>query len=372
MTASRDEQWMREALRLARRGEGLTRPNPPVGAIVVRAGKVVGRGYHRRAGGPHAEVYALRQAGSKARGATIFVTLEPCCTWGRTPPCTDAILCAGIRRVVVATTDPNPRHAGRGLTLLRRAGIRVDTGVLAQDARDLLAPFAVSITRKRPRVILKMAVSLDGRIADAHGRSKWITGPAARKAVQDLRRQSDAVLIGATTALRDDPSLLPRPARGRNPYRVIVDTSGRLSPAARVLTDEARHRTIVATTRACPTARQRAYEEQGAQVRLLPSKDEHVSLKALLRGLHRLGVLQVLVEGGGRLAEALLRTGWVDELRWFVAPVVIGNRGIPAMAGKGWTLPRAPRMRIVETCEAGADIMIRAVPARAARSTRTR
>jgi diaminohydroxyphosphoribosylaminopyrimidine deaminase/5-amino-6-(5-phosphoribosylamino)uracil reductase len=309
-------------------------------------------------------VYALRQAGAKAKGATLYITLEPCSTWGRTPPCTDAILAAGIRRVVAATADPNPRHAGRGLALLRRADVEVATGILEREARELLAPFAIAITQKRPRVILKMAVSLDGRIADASGRSRWITGPAARQRVQDLRRQSDVIMIGAATARKDNPSLVPRPARGRSPYRVVVDSSGRLSSTARVLTDEARDRTIIATTTACPSARQTAYRRQGAQVWLLPRSAGRVSLKALLRRLHRMGALQVLVEGGGELAEALLRTGWVDELCWFVAPVVMGGKGIPAIGGKGWPLPRAPRLRVVETRRAGPDVLIRAVPLR--------
>ncbi len=353
---------MREALRLARRGEGLTRPNPPVGAVVIRGGRAVGRGFHRRAGGPHAEVYALRQAGAKASGATLYVTLEPCSTWGRTPPCTEAILAAGIRRVVVATPDPNPRHAGRGLKLLSRAGVQVEAGVLEKEAKELLAPFASAMTKQRPLITLKLAVSMDGKIADASGRSKWITGPAARKMVQDLRRRCDAIMVGAATAGKDNPSLLPRPAGGRKPYRVIVDSTGRLPPASQVLDDEASDRTIVATTARCPAARRAVYEACGARVWCLPAAAGRVSLKALIRKLHGLGVLHVLIEGGGELAAALLRTGWVDELVWFVAPVVIGADGIPAVAGRGWRLDKAPRMEVVETRPVGGDVLIRAVP----------
>jgi diaminohydroxyphosphoribosylaminopyrimidine deaminase/5-amino-6-(5-phosphoribosylamino)uracil reductase len=364
MQAEQDVKWMREALRYARRGEGLTRPNPPVGAVVVRGGHAVGHGFHRRAGGPHAEVLALRQAGTKARGATLYVTLEPCCTWGRTPPCTDAILAAGIRRVVVGTADPNPRHAGRGLRRLKRAGVEIVSGVAGDEAKALIAPFASTMTRHRPFITLKMAVSLDGKIADAAGRSKWITGPAARNVVQDLRRCCDVILVGATTACQDNPSLLPRPARGRMPFRVIVDSTGRLPCSSQVLSDAARRQTIVATTAKCPVARREAYAACGAQVWTLPSSTGRVSLKALMRKLQGLGALHVLVEGGGELTAAFLRTGWVDELVWFVAPLVIGNTGVPAVGGKGWPLAKAPRMKIVETRQAGNDVMIRAMSVR--------
>lgn len=362
--AEQDVQWMLKALDAARHGEGLTRPNPPVGAVVVRGGVAVGRGFHRRAGGPHAEVLALRQAGTRARGATLYVTLEPCCTWGRTPPCTDAILAAGIRRVVIGAVDPNPRHAGRGLHLLKRAGLEIVSGVAGEEARALLAPFASTMSRHRPYITLKMAVSLDGKIADAAGRSKWITGPAARNVVQDLRRRCDVIMVGATTACRDNPSLLPRPDRGRRPFRVIVDSTGRLPCSSRVLTDDAPCQTIVATTAQCPAARRAAYAACGAQVWCLPASAGRISLAALLRKLQGLGALHVLVEGGGELAAAFLRAGRVDELVWFVAPLVIGTTGVPAIGGKGWSLAKAPRMKLVETRRLGDDVMIRAMSKR--------
>ena len=203
------EFWMQRALRLARRGEGLTRPNPPVGAVAVKSGKIVGEGYHRRAGGPHAEVVALSKAGTKARGCTLYVTLEPCCTWGRTPPCTDLILSSGVRRVVVSVRDPNPRHSGRGLTLLRRKGIRVIEGVCAEEGMKLIAPFAKWIRRGLPYVTLKLGMSVDGKIADRKGRSRWITGPEARNKVHELRRRVDGILVGGGTVRNDDPSPAP-------------------------------------------------------------------------------------------------------------------------------------------------------------------
>lgn len=358
-----DEQWMHEALRLARLGEGLTRPNPPVGAIVVRGQRVVGRGYHRKAGSPHAEVYALRQAGKLARGATLYVTLEPCCTFGRTPPCTDAVLASGVRRVVIGARDPNPKHAGRGILLLKRSGITVDERVCADEAGALIVPFASLMLWKRPWVTLKLATSLDGRIADATGRSKWISGPAARDIVQAMRRQSDAIVVGAGTAVGDDPSLLPRPSRGRHPFRVIVDSKGHVAPSARVFLGDGKSETIVATTRRCSDARCKAYEEGGGEAWILPGANGGVALPALMRRLGKRGVMRVLVEGGGALAESLFKARMVDEVVMFVAPVVIGGEGIGAIGGVGWPLRSAPRLTILDTRRCGDDVMIRAIVA---------
>lgn len=361
-----DERWMADALRLARRGEGMTRPNPPVGAVVVKAGRIVGRGWHRKAGGPHAEVYALRQAGTRSRGATLYVTLEPCSSWGRTPPCTEAIIAAGVARVVAAIPDPDPRHKGRGFRLLRRAGIEVTAGPGAAAARELLAPFASRVTRRRPFVVLKLAASLDGKIADRSRRSKWITGPAARKVVQDLRRGADAILVGAGTARADDPSLLPRPARGRRPYRVIVDSAGSLSCAATVLRDGFQEQTVVATTARCAAARRKRYGDCGAAVWVLPARDGRVDLRALMRKLANLDVMKVLCEGGGDVAAGLMEAGVVDELVFFTAPLVLGGAGVDAVGGQGWLLARAPRFRIVGMERLGSDVMVRARRADAA------
>lgn len=353
-----DDRWMSLALRLARRGEGKTRPNPPVGAVVVKGNRVVGRGYHRKAGGPHAEVWALRDAGARASGATLYVTLEPCSTWGRTPPCTDAILAAGITRVVVATGDPNPRHKGRGLQLLRAAGIEVRRGVMKEDAARLIRPFVSWMCRGRPWVTLKLATTLDGRIADAAGRSRWITGPVSRRRVQALRRASDAIMVGVGTALADDPSLLPRPAGGRTPWRVIVDSTGRLPLTARVLTDAARGQTLIATTRRCTAARVAAYEKAGAQVVRLPLAGRHVSAPALLRALHKRNVMHVLCEGGGDLAAGWLAAKAVDELVWFVAPKVLGGNAVNAVRGAGWPLARASQFAVETVERAGGDVVI--------------
>ncbi len=358
---SDDAAWMDRALALARRGEGLTRPNPPVGAVIVRGGRLVGSGWHRRAGDPHAEALALRRAGPRARGATLYVTLEPCCTQGRTPPCTEAIVRAGLRRVVVAARDPNPAHDGRGLRRLRRAGLEVLEGVGGSEARDLLAPFARWIAAGRPRVVLKMALSLDGKIADARGRARWISGAAARRLVHAWRRAADAILVGVGTALADNPSLLPRPARGHCPFRIVADSRGRLPPTAKIFRGAPVGQTIIATTRRCPVGRRAAWQAAGARVWVLPARREGISMPALLASLGRLGVLQVLCEGGAELAASLIRARRVDEFRFLIAPLLIGGRSAPgAVAGTGWPLARAPRLALLECRRIGPDLLVRA------------
>lgn len=355
-----DEAWMRRALALARRGEGRTRPNPPVGAVVVRNGRCVGEGWHRKAGGPHAEVYALRAAGAKARGATLYVTLEPCSTHGRTPPCTDAILASGIRRVVAAIGDPNPVHRGRGFRILRKAGIETVSGILRREAEDLLAPFASRMTRGRPWVVLKLGATLDGRIADRRGASRWITSSASRRFVQDLRRTADAILVGSETVRTDDPSLLPRPALGRRPLRVVIDGRGRVPATARVLSDERATDTILAVSGACPERIRARFRSRGASVIQPTGSRSRVNLRGLLKHLHGLGVLRVLCEGGGEMAGALLRAGLVDELVWFVAPALLGGDAKPALGGTGWRLGKGPKLTGLEWTAAGPDLRLRA------------
>jgi len=356
-----DERWMRIALDQARKGLGLTRPNPPVGAVVVAGRQFAGAGFHRRAGGPHAEIHALRRAGTRARGATLYVTLEPCSTTGRTPPCTDAIIKAGIRRVVVATLDPNPRHAGRGIKILRRAGIAVAVGIAAGDARHLVAPFTAWIKQQRPMVTLKMAVTLDGRIADTRGRSRWLSGPTSRAFVQTLRRHADAIMVGGGTIRADDPSLLPRPAYGRRPLRVIVSATGSLAPRAKVLCDGCQSQTVIATTRRCSPALINRMLACGVTVKVLPTLHGHVDLRALMRYLGRLGILHVLCEGGGHLAGALFKARLVDQLYWVVAPAVLGDAAIASVAGVDWSLKAAQRFRPVATHRCGDDCIIHLV-----------
>jgi diaminohydroxyphosphoribosylaminopyrimidine deaminase/5-amino-6-(5-phosphoribosylamino)uracil reductase len=329
---------MQRALALARRGEGLTRPNPPVGAVLVRNGRIIAEGFHKKAGGPHAEVNCLRQVkdlpSPRLKSAILYVTLEPCSTQGRTPPCTDLILARGIKRVVIGTQDPNPAHAGRGVRLLRRAGVEVTTGVCRAEADALIAPFAKRILTGLPYVTLKMASTVDGRIADATGQSKWITGPQARAKVQAMRRAADAILVGAGTVRADDPSLLPRPAKGRSPWRVVV---GSAVPAhAKVLCDEAAERTLVMNG----------------------------PLETILRELGSRGMMQVLCEGGGELAGSLVRAGLVDEFAFFIAPALLGGEGVPLVGKAGWPLADMPLLRFQALEKVGKDVLIRANPVR--------
>ncbi len=355
---------MARTFALARRGEGRTRPNPPVGAVVVdAAGRPAAEAWHRGVGRPHAEAAALAAAGDRARGGTLFVSLEPCSTWGRTPPCTERILAAGVRRVVYGVRDPNPDHDGRGLRRLRRAGVAVERGGDAAEATALVGPFGRWVRTGRPWLTLKLGATLDGRIADRTGRSRWITGPEARRRVQALRRSADAILVGAETARRDDPRLGPRPALGRRPWRVVVDSRGRLPPSLRLLCDGRAGETIVAVTAACPAAVRRRLAAGGARVWVCRARGGQVSLPDLARRLGRLGLLHVLCEGGGRMAASLLRAGWVDAVAWFAAPRLIGGDGTPALAAPGWPLRGAPRLRFTRVERLGADLLIHATPA---------
>lgn len=354
-------QFMRQALDQARRGEGLTMPNPPVGAVLVRNGAVVGQGYHKRAGGPHAEIHALKSAGRCATGADLYVTLEPCSTTGRTGPCTEAIIKNRVKRVVIATRDPNPKHNGKGIAILQKAGIDVVENTCHDEAVELIRPFSKWITSRRPFVTLKLGMSLDGRIGDFRGRSRWITSSESRLAVMTLRRRSDAILVGAGTASADNPSLLCD--REIEPLRVIVDSRGALSLGAKVLNDDFADRTIIATTSGCPKSKCDAYRKKGVMVLNLPAADGRVSIKALMIRLGRMGVLRVLCEGGGEIAHSLIRNKLVDEFVFFIAPMVIGGgKSVPAVGGRGWQLRSCPRIKFTKHVGSGDDIMIHAVP----------
>lgn len=359
-----DELWMHRALQLARRGEGLTRPNPPVGAVAIKNGKIVGEGYHHRAGGQHAEVVALAKAGRHTRGCTLYVTLEPCCTWGRTPPCTDLILSSGVRRVVVSVRDPNPRHSGRGLTILRRKGISVVEGVCASEGMNLIAPFTKWTRRGLPYVTLKLGMSVDGKIADRSGRSRWITGPEARNKVQELRRRVDGILVGAGTVRDDNPSLLPRPDRGRTPWRIVVTRNGHIPGTSQLLTDTAVKQTLIAVSNRCPMRTIDEMKKAGAEVLVVPEKRGRISIKALFRMLARRGILHILCEGGSELAASLIRAALVDEYLFFISPCVIGGaESKSAVGGRGWLLGKNPRLEFISCEPAGRDLMIRALPA---------
>jgi diaminohydroxyphosphoribosylaminopyrimidine deaminase/5-amino-6-(5-phosphoribosylamino)uracil reductase len=329
---------MRRALRLAARGSGETNPNPLVGCVIVNDGRVVGEGFHARAGGPHAEAIALEQAAGRARGATLYVTLEPCAHHGRTPPCAPRVAAAGIARVVAAITDPFPRVSGRGLALLRRAGVRVETGVEAEAARELNAVFLGAARLRRPFVLLKAAATLDGRIATASGESKWITGAAQRRAARALRRLCDGVLVGVGTALADDPLLLPSPRTRRPAFRLVLDSRLRLPLESRLVRSiSPRAPLLVVTCEASLRARAahaRRLTAAGAAIVPVPERAGHVPLPAALAKLRRLGLLSLMVEGGSEVLGSFLAERLFDAVVLFRAPLLLGGRGSrPAFGG---------------------------------------
>ncbi len=357
-----DRQWMREAIRLARKGEGRTRPNPPVGAVIVKQGRIVGRGWHQKAGGPHAEVFALAEAGKAARGATLYITLEPCSTWGRTPPCTEAIIQAGIRQVVTGAGDPNPRHASRGYQILKKAGIPSTQGVLQDECLRLVAPFRKWVQTGRPYLTLKLGMTADGRIADAAGQSRWITGPEARQQVQKLRRRADAILVGAHTICADNPSLLPQGSDPNPVFRVIVDGKGIVPANSTVLTDACAMNTLLVTSTSCPAARSRKWESNGSVVWRLPSQDKLVNLAEMMNRLGKMGLLHIVCEGGGQLAEALVHADLVDEYWLFYAPRILGGTAVSGFGGTGWALDETPKLTFTSVSRVGRDILIKAHP----------
>jgi diaminohydroxyphosphoribosylaminopyrimidine deaminase/5-amino-6-(5-phosphoribosylamino)uracil reductase len=362
---------MRRALALARRGLGATSPNPMVGAVLVRAGKIIGEGFHARAGEPHAEINALRDAtrrGHSPRGATLYVTLEPCCTHGRTPPCTDAIRAAGIRRVVIGAIDPNPQHAGRGIGLLEHAGIAVTVGVLGEEATQLNESFNHWIVHRTPFVTVKAAMTLDGKIATAGGDSKWITGPVARAEGMKLRRAADAILVGVNTVLADDPALTLRPVQGSKfkvqssrLRRIILDSRARTPLKAQVLTDESAALTTVVVTKAASSRRIAALRRR-VNVLVAPAQRGRVSLRWLLRRLGRENVTSLLVEGGGEVNASFLEQGLAHRVAFFYAPKILGGRdALRAVAGEGArSLREALRLQDVQWRRVGEDLMLSA------------
>jgi diaminohydroxyphosphoribosylaminopyrimidine deaminase/5-amino-6-(5-phosphoribosylamino)uracil reductase len=311
-----DHRYMALAIELARKAEGMTSPNPIVGAVIARNGRIVGRGYHKKAGLPHAEINALRQAGAKTKGATLYVTLEPCDHFGRTPPCADAIIKSGIARVVIAMIDPNPLNNGRGIKKLKSFGIQVEVGLLAEDARAMNRPYIKFITKKMPFVIVKVAQSLDGKIATRTGDSKWISSEDSRRYVHELRGRSDAVMVGANTVKRDDPLLLCRISCGKQPVRVVVSGRSGIPSGAKIFSGALKFPLIVVK----PAGR----------------SGKRVDLKKMLMTLAKKGIINILVEGGGELIAGLVKEKLVDRFLVFIAPKIIGGRDAKtAVEGQG-------------------------------------
>ena len=366
-----DEQFMVQALRLAKRAYGQTSPNPMVGAVLVQDGEVLGRGWHHRAGAPHAEIEALAEAARRQRsvsGATVYVTLEPCCTHGRTPPCTEALIRAGVRRVVVAAVDPNPRHAGQGLVRLREAGITVDSGVLEAESNRLNEAFNHWIVHRIPWVTAKSAMTLDGKIATASGQSKWITGPKSRAHAQRLRLGVDAVLVGVETVLADDPSLTVRTQPGfRRPawhpvkLRIILDTRARTPLESRLVSDDGRASTLIVVSELADPARIAALQARVTVIRA-PEREGRIDLAWLMPELGRMGVLHLLVEGGGTVLASFFEAGLVHRIAFFYAPRILGGEeSRRSVAGQGFrSLAEAQSLTDVESRRFGEDLFITA------------
>ncbi len=353
---SADSQWMAQALRLAERGLYTTSPNPRVGCVLVKENSVVGEGWHERAGEPHAEVHALRAAGTLARGTTAYVTLEPCSHHGRTPPCAEALIAAGVSRVVAAMQDPNPLVAGQGLQKLRAAGIEVECGLMEAAARELNIGFVSRMTSGTPWVRSKIAASLDGRTALANGTSKWITGSAARRDVQHWRARSCAVLTGIGTVLADDPQLNVREIdSARQPLRVVLDSELRISLKARILQGA---QTLIYTA-SSDVAKQNVLKSRGADVVTLAGADGKVDLPAVLSDLGKRGINEVLVESGRTLNGVLLKAGLVDELVLYLAPQLLGDaaRGL-ADLGELTQLQQRVGLQWIDVRQVGDDLRI--------------
>ncbi|MHB1125987.1 MAG: bifunctional diaminohydroxyphosphoribosylaminopyrimidine deaminase/5-amino-6-(5-phosphoribosylamino)uracil reductase RibD [Bacillota bacterium] len=358
-----DKHYMRRALGLAKRAEGRTSPNPMVGAVIVKDGRIIGKGYHHRAGTPHAEVHALKQAGPAARGATLYVNLEPCSHYGRTPPCAQAVLEAGISRVVAAINDPNPLVAGKGLKLLQDSGISVQVGILEEEARQLNEVFIKHITTGMPFITLKAAMTLDGKIATRTGESRWISGEASRLYVHRLRDRYDAVLVGIGTVLADNPMLTTRlpEGKGRDPVRVIVDSHLRIPLEAQVVVlQESPAHTIIATLAEQDLQKVAALEARGVRVLEIDELEGRVDMGKLMATLGRQGITSVLVEGGAEINASVLRQGIVDKVYFFVAPMLLGGSAAPGpIGGPGADkVAEALRLSKVSCRNSGGDMLI--------------
>ncbi len=330
-----------------------------VGAVLVRGGKVIATGYHKAAGTDHAEIVALKRAGKRARGATLYINLEPCSHFGRTPPCSRALIGAGVRAVVAGMRDPNPRVAGRGFRALRRAGIAVRVGLMENHCRVLNKAFIKFMTRGLPWVTLKLAASLDGKIATASGDSHWISGEASRKMVHQLRNQLDAVLVGSGTVMADDPQLTCRIAGGRNPWRIVLDRRLRVSPSAQLFRQRDPEKTIVVTSRRAASGKAKILTARGAKILRVGERNGKISWNALLKRLARLEIQSVLIEGGAATAASALKEKVVDKVLFFYAPKIIGGDGRVMIETLGIRrIDRSLRLKRLEVLKLSGDIVV--------------
>lgn len=354
-----DRRHMRLACRLAVKAAGRTSPNPMVGAVLTRGRKVIATGHHRFAGGDHAEIVALKRAGPRARGATLYLNLEPCSHQGKTPPCTASLIRAGIKEIVAGMSDPNPLVSGRGFRQLRAAGIRVRVGVLEEECRRINEAFTKFITRKSSFVVLKLAASLDGKIATATGDARWITDAVSRRYVHGLRNQVDAVVVGVGTVIADNPQLTCRLPGGRDPWRVILDRRLRIPLSARLLRGRGAGKSIVVTAPHASANKVRAVEELGAQVWKFPLRRGRIPWVPLLKRLAALGVVSAMIEGGATTAGWALGEGAVDKILFFYAPKIIGGDGRVMLEGLGIKRMRhAKRVRRLKMEKIGGDVVV--------------
>ena len=360
MQADRDTTFMQAALRLAERGRGKVEPNPMVGCVIVRGGRVIGRGWHKRFGKPHAEVNAVADAGGRIKGATVYVTLEPCSHVGKTPPCADLLIKHKPKRVVVATRDPFPKVAGRGIRKLRGAGIEVEVGLLGDEARELNAPFFKLVQTGLPWVIAKWAMTFDGKIATKTGDSKWISSPEARTFAHRIRGRVDAVFVGIGTVLADDPELTCRLVRGRAPKRIVLDSMARLPLKSKLVRSARDVPVVVAVSTKAPARRTEALMKRGCNVVAFPSKRGRIDVTELLEWLGAMQATNVLVEGGGEILGSFVDAGQVDEVMAFVGPKIVGGTGKPPVLGGGVSKLRdALQLGELTTRKLGDTILLR-------------
>ncbi len=360
-----DIKYMKEALKLAEKGKGYTHPNPTVGAVIVKDGKIIGKGYHRKAGLPHAEREAIKDAVSKGldiTGSTMYVTLEPCCHYGKTPPCTQAIIDRRIKRVVVGTLDPNPQVSGNGVQTLRKAGIEVDVGVLREKAEKINEDFFVYIKEKRPFVHLKIAQTFDGKIATKTGSSKWITCEKARRYAHKLRKEATAVMVGTGTALFDNPSLTVRnyPSK-KQPFRILIDKDLKTPENFKIFDNSSK--TIVFASRKVPSEKVKKLKEKGIKIIFLPLKNDRFAVEDILSSLYSLGIMHILVEGGKDLITQFIKSGFYDKISIFQAPKLIGEDGLPSVGSLGVEdLSQSVTLRIESIKRLGQDIYFELYP----------
>jgi diaminohydroxyphosphoribosylaminopyrimidine deaminase/5-amino-6-(5-phosphoribosylamino)uracil reductase len=354
-----DEQWMRKVLRLAEKGRGRTSPNPLVGAILVKNGKVVGEGYHARAGEAHAEIIALQRAREKAKGATLYINLEPCTHYGKTPPCAPQVVKAGVKKGIIGMEDPNPLVRGKGIETLKKAGLNVRTGILERECRRLNEAFCKYITAREPFVILKIAATLDGKIATREGDSKWISGEASRRFVHRLRDEVDGVLVGIGTVLRDDPLLTARIKGGRDPCRIVLDSQLKIPEEAKVFGDSPT-KVIIAATESAPKDKIERLGNKGVRILTLESKEGRIDLKSCLSKLGEIGMMSLMVEGGNQVNGSFLDERLIDKLLLFLSPRLIGDPEAPGIfGGRGVSkLQEAIPLKEMKARRIGEDVLL--------------